>query len=959
MTSAIRRFYLVVLVCSLAPGIVSATDSCAAPSPAVDGINLGDTTGYTTDGPFNALCDEQGTTGGDQIFNDEWLLYTATQTGTLAISTCAGGVTTFDSAIAVYGVSTCPTPADLLACDDDGPGPLCPGFQSLLAVDVVAGSSYLIQIGGFAPTEFGPYSVELSYVASVVNNDCSNALQALDGMTPYDSTYATTTGAALDPAVCDLSAFGDEQIKNDLFFIYTATQNATAQVSTCNLTPYDTRLAVYDNAGCPAAPVDVIACNDDGAGCANLSSQTIFNAILGQTYLIRVGGFGASDAGPGTLEISYISGPANDDCAGAIPVSEGITTVNTLSATTTGAPITPGACSILCDPSVTGPCWFGADGQIYFDLWYQFTPTQTDRCRISTCDPAGFDSRLAVYSNTNCPADPADVLACNDDARSFCALATSSLVDLDVTQGTTYLIRVGGFSGAAGMTDLEIRYLPPAVENLSCTANPTTGTVALTWDLPGGMPYTAGINIYADGMLDTTIAGSATSYTFNLPSGFVPPLELCVEGEDALNGLSDRRCCTIECEVLNLTCDFDCVTGSVELSWEANPLVDTYEVFRGNTSVAVLAGAVTGYSDLDPTVGAQGVVQNYEVVATCSTGAPGTSTCFVLLDQPAAAPDLILALEGDPLAGAFGDIDSAATLESALQSAGRSTALLRTPFSEYDCLSDLLAVAENVWVVDGTFPDNYRLTQAEGDQLAAIASTRNVYFESGDHWGFVHVPSNLDLIDGVDETVVDDGDDSLTQLDGQSGLGAALDLSFYSDLSYTQDQMGLDYNDQLVLSTTDPVAADVIWRNSDDLGGFETDYAVGVASLHGGGRMISVSFEFGGLSGGFEQLLIEDYLLYFAPAMPQLRRGDCNNDGTINIADAITALGILFPAGPPPVPDCAEACNANDDDMFNIADAIALLGSLFGSPPIPLPAPGSTCGFDPTPTLPCDSSACP
>ena len=54
-----------------------------------------------------------------------------------------------------------------------------------------------------------------------------------------------------------------------------------------------------------------------------------------------------------------------------------------------------------------------------------------------------------------------------------------------------------------------------------------------------------------------------------------------------------------------------------------------------------------------------------------------------------------------------------------------------------------------------------------------------------------------------------------------------------------------------------------------------------------------------------------------------------------------------------------DACDANDDGNLNIADAVSLLDARFGVGN-PLPAPG-TCGSDPSSTDPLgyDSSSCP
>ncbi len=87
-------------------------------------------------------------------------------------------------------------------------------------------------------------------------------------------------------------------------------------------------------------------------------------------------------------------------------------------------------------------------------------------------------------------------------------------------------------------------------------------------------------------------------------------------------------------------------------------------------------------------------------------------------------------------------------------------------------------------------------------------------------------------------------------------------------------------------------------------------------------------------------------------------RGDANQDGAIDIADAIRTLQFLFAHGA--VLPCMDAADANDDESVNIADAIRVLGFLFGSgvkPPLP---PPNQCGPDPQgDTLDCRDSLCP
>lgn len=68
------------------------------------------------------------------------------------------------------------------------------------------------------------------------------------------------------------------------------------------------------------------------------------------------------------------------------------------------------------------------------------------------------------------------------------------------------------------------------------------------------------------------------------------------------------------------------------------------------------------------------------------------------------------------------------------------------------------------------------------------------------------------------------------------------------------------------------------------------------------------------------------------------RRGDCNDDGLLDIADAVTLLTYLFPGSPTGnPPSCLASCDANVDGAVDIGDALRVLAAIFGSPAIPLP----------------------
>jgi len=78
---------------------------------------------------------------------------------------------------------------------------------------------------------------------------------------------------------------------------------------------------------------------------------------------------------------------------------------------------------------------------------------------------------------------------------------------------------------------------------------------------------------------------------------------------------------------------------------------------------------------------------------------------------------------------------------------------------------------------------------------------------------------------------------------------------------------------------------------------------------------------------------------------PYFVRGDSNDDGAVDISDAIHGLQFLFTGGEIV---CEDASDNNDDGALDIADPIALLARLFGgAPPLPLP---SDISFGPDPT---------
>ncbi len=124
-------------------------DNCADRIDVTDGVTPFSTIGATTDGVADPLCDGFGSA---QIFNDIWFNYEATCDGTVTINTCGAN---FDTRLAVYEGTACPTGAALV-CNDDAPE-VCGAnqLQSAVSFEATCGSVYKIRVGAFGSTQFG------------------------------------------------------------------------------------------------------------------------------------------------------------------------------------------------------------------------------------------------------------------------------------------------------------------------------------------------------------------------------------------------------------------------------------------------------------------------------------------------------------------------------------------------------------------------------------------------------------------------------------------------------------------------------------------------------------------------------------------------------------------------------------------------------------------------------------
>ena len=134
----------------------------------------------------------------------------------------------------------------------------------------------------------------------------------------------------------------------------------------------------------------------------------------------------------------------NDECATATALTNGVAELFDTSTATLSATIWPCA---------------GGGGP---DLWYTYTPAANTNLEFSTCG-SSYDTALEVFTGTCTSLVP---ITCNDDV-----CGTQSQINIyGATGGTTYYVRVGGWSGSVGPGMITVTEMAPIFPTGSLSA---------------------------------------------------------------------------------------------------------------------------------------------------------------------------------------------------------------------------------------------------------------------------------------------------------------------------------------------------------------------------------------------------------------------------------------------------------------------------------------------------------
>ena len=354
------------------------------------------------------------------------------------------------------------------------------------------------------------------------NNDCSNAQIVSSGLVAFDNTGATTTGSAIDPC-------GDieeaRQIYQDLWYSITATESGTLTVSTCDATTLDTVIAVYDSCGGNA-----LACNDDGADCANFTSLlTIPNVSSGDSFIVRIGSF------------AYTDTAAFDALIQIAPEVEGACCISL----TDCVDLTPTDCTAFGGTSLGGDCadiscgWAGCQSG---DTPEGVPCSEDTDAAGAAADPnGGLNANPASYGSisineTICgSASTFTCLGCAEDGTDLTYRDTDWYL-FDNVDGGSYTITVGGEGQLLfGIVDLN------SVAFVGNTFSEAGAEETLTVTLPAGNNYCVFVGHDFNAGTTTPCNTGQDEYTVRL-EGEAAPAAACCVGDSCIGDLSPAEC---------------------------------------------------------------------------------------------------------------------------------------------------------------------------------------------------------------------------------------------------------------------------------------------------------------------------------------------------------------------------------------------------------------------------------
>lgn len=411
-----------------------ANDNCSGAitlTPGASCVNTSGTVEYAT-------LSTPGTACGGNANDDVWYKFVATST---AVDITAVGAIGMDMVLELMS-GTCGTLSNLACANLSGSG----GTEVISQGGLTIGATYFIRVFDYGSGYPGNSNFDICVVNQVVlyppplNDLCGNAISLTSNPTCIP-TAGTTLGGTNSGLAGNLCGGFVANPDDDVWYSFVATSSAH-DIIVAPSAPLNAVLELRTS-GCNGSLIQCV----DGSGIGGTETLSLQGLTTGTSYRIRVYGRGVGYATQGSFNICIVdgvvtSGPANDNCAGAITVIPSGTP--TCSSPTSGTVLN----ATQSSPSTT--C-FGTNND---DVWYKFVATQSVHNVIVT-GSAQFDAVVEAFSG----ACGASGIACMDITGDG---GTETLSLTGLTPTSTYYVRV---------YDVEVG-APPTLTFTICVTTP-------------------------------------------------------------------------------------------------------------------------------------------------------------------------------------------------------------------------------------------------------------------------------------------------------------------------------------------------------------------------------------------------------------------------------------------------------------------------------------------------------
>jgi|GEM_PF-365405 len=156
-------------------------------------------------------------------------------------------------------------------------------------------------------------------------DECETAVAITPGVTvPFDTAAYSDSGIQVEG-----NCFYMGEMSRDIWFAFTPSADGIVTASTCDPSSFDTSIMVYESDCSACDAIEYIACSGDAEsdpGCQIYHSEVSFTASAGYRYLIRVGGYSASEGGPGSLSLTMVEQDNPCSCPADIDADRSVNT---------------------------------------------------------------------------------------------------------------------------------------------------------------------------------------------------------------------------------------------------------------------------------------------------------------------------------------------------------------------------------------------------------------------------------------------------------------------------------------------------------------------------------------------------------------------------------------------------------------------------------------------------------